>query len=298
MSVTSPAEPPAASGPSGTRLTAGELLRDWRQRRRLSQLELASRAEVSTRHLSFVETGRTSPSREMVMHLAEHLAVPLRERNRLLLAAGYAPVFAETGMGSPRLAAIGEAVRQVLAGHEPYPTVVVDRWWNLVDANSGVALLTDALAPELLVPPVNVLRLSLHPDGMAPRIVNLRQWRAHLLQRLERDVELTADSELAALLRELRGYRYDHPEALPRTPPSAPHDLVVPLRLRHDGRELRFLSMVTTFGTALDITVSELTIESFFPADAETAALFSRGADRAGDPGPAAPPDRPGLPPT
>src|SRR5262249_25777233 len=170
------------------RRPVGELLREWRELRRLSQLDLALQAEVSTRHLSFVETGRSRPSRDMVLHLAEELDVPLRERNHLLLAAGYAPVYAETALDAPAMTAVRAAVRQVLAGHEPYPAVVVDRHWNLIDANATVALFTQGLPPELLAPPINVLRASLHPDGFARQIVNLGEWRAHVLGRLRRQV--------------------------------------------------------------------------------------------------------------
>ena len=250
----------------------GDLLREWRERRRLSQLELALEAEISTRHLSFVETGRSRPSRDMVLHLAEQLDVPLRERNQLLLAAGYAPVYAETTLDSPPMATVRAAIRQVLAGHEPYPAVVVDRGWNLVDANAGVALFTAGVPRELLAPPTNVLRVSLHPDGMAPRIVNLGEWRAHLLGRLRRQVALTADPALAALQDELRGYPCDQPE--PEVELPGPGDVVVPLRIRHGDRELAFFSTVATFGTPLDITVAELAIESFFPADPGTAAVL------------------------
>jgi transcriptional regulator with XRE-family HTH domain len=249
----------------------GELLREWRQRRRLSQLDFSLQAGISSRHLSFVETGRSTPSRDMVLHLAEELRLPLRERNRLLLAAGYAPVFSEGRLGSPELAAVTEAVRQVLAGHEPYPAAVVDRWWNLVDANSGLALLTGGVAPELLEPPVNVLRASLHPDGLAPRILNLGQWRGHLLSRLRQQVELTGDPELARLLAELEEYPGGDPAAAEPAP-----SLVVPLRVRHGDAELSFVSTVTTFGTPLDVTVAELVIESFFPADDATAAALRR----------------------
>ena len=178
----------------------GELLRGWRARRRLSQLDLALQAEISARHLSFVETGRSRPSRDMLLRLAEHLDLPLRERNHLLVAGGYAPVYAETALDSPPMSAVRAAVRQVLAGHEPYPAVAVDRGWNLVDANASVALFTDGLQPALLAPPANVLRASLHPDGLAPRIANLGEWRAHLLGRLRRQVALTADPALAATL--------------------------------------------------------------------------------------------------
>jgi transcriptional regulator with XRE-family HTH domain len=256
----------------------GELLRQWRERRRLSQMELALQAEISTRHLSFVETSRSKPSRAMVLRLAEQLELPLRERNHLLLAAGYAPVYAETALDNPHLSAVRAAVRQLLTGHEPYPAVVVDRGWNLVDANASVTLLTEGVAPALLAPPVNVLRVSLHPDGMASRIVNLGEWRAHLLGRLRREVALTADAALADLYDELRAYPCDRPA--PESEIPGPGDIVIPLRIRHGDRELAFFSTVATFGTPLDVTVAELTIESFFPADAETASILHHDAAR------------------
>ena len=247
----------------------GMLLRDWRQRRRLSQLDLALEAGVSTRHLSFVETGRSRPSPEMVLHLADQLEVPLRDRNQLLLAAGYAPRYAERRLDEPEMAPVREALELVLRGHEPYPAVVVDRAWNMVAANPAVGLLTAGVAPELLEPPVNVLRVSLHPDGMAPRIANLGEWRAHLLERLARQVAVTGDERLAALYDELGGY--PGPDA-PEEHDAVGGGIVVPLRLRAgDAGELAFFSTVTTFGTAVDITVAELAIESFFPADAATA---------------------------
>jgi transcriptional regulator with XRE-family HTH domain len=258
-----------ANAPAG-KGGVGELLREWRQRRRLSQLDFSLQAGISSRHLSFVETGRSAPSRDMVLHLAEELRLPLRERNRLLLAAGYAPVFTESSLGSPQLAAVSEAVRQVLAGHEPYPAAVVDRWWNLVDGSAGLALLTEGLPAELLEPPVNVLRASLHPDGLAPRILNLGQWRGHLLARLRQQVELTADPQLAELLAELQ--EYPGGDGGPEPAPA----LAVPLRVRHGDAELAFVSTVTTFGTPLDVTVAELVIESFFPADEATRKAFGR----------------------
>jgi len=250
----------------------GGLLREWRRRRRLSQLDLALEAGISARHLSFVETGRSRPSAQMVLHLAEQLDVPLRERNALLLAAGHAPVFGRRGIDEPEMGPVREALDAVLRGHEPYPAVVVDRHWGLVAGNRAVALLTEGVAPELLEPPVNVLRLSLHPDGMASRIVNLPEWRAHLLERLGRQAVTSGDPALAALHAELA--------ALPGGGRAAPHDpdageIAVPLRLRAPGGgELAFLSTITTFGTATDVTVAELAIESFFPADAATAAAM------------------------
>jgi transcriptional regulator with XRE-family HTH domain len=253
-------------------VTVGTLLRDWRQRRRLSQLDLALEAGVSARHLSFVETGRSRPSAEMVLHLADELEVPLRDRNQLLLAAGYAPRYGERSLDEPEMKPVRDAVDLVLAGHEPYPAVVVDRGWNMVAGNRAVALLTEGVASELLEPPVNVLRVSLHPDGVAPRIANLGEWRAHLLERLGRQIAATGDAELAALYEELAAY----------PGPAAPAestgeearraaDIVIPLRIRTDDGELAFFSTVTTFGTPVDVTVSELAIESFFPADAATA---------------------------
>ncbi|MEU8300175.1 helix-turn-helix transcriptional regulator [Micromonospora sp. NPDC048909] len=250
----------------------GRLLKQWRERRRLSQLALAIEAEISARHLSFVETGRSTPSREMVLRLAEHLEVPLRDRNQLLLAAGYAPVFSQAPLDSPELRRVLDAVRTVLRAHEPYPAVAVDRLWNLVAGNATLPLLTAGVADHLLRPPANALRLTLHPDGLAPRIVNLAEWRGHLLGRLRRQLGLTADADLAALHDELRGY----PGGTPEVGLPGPGDVVVPLRLRHDDGELRLLSTVSTFGTPLDVTVQELSIESFFPADEATAAHLRR----------------------
>ncbi|MGB6583545.1 MAG: helix-turn-helix transcriptional regulator [Streptosporangiaceae bacterium] len=249
---------------------AGDLLREWRQRRRLSQLDLAIQANVSSRHLSFVETGRSRPTSEMILHLAEHLDVPLRDRNALLLAGGYAPAYAERGLAEPELKAVRDALRKVLAGHEPYPAVVVNRWWELVDANPGIALFTSRVAPELLEPPVNVLRLSLHPDGMAPRIANLPEWRAHLLARLHRQAQATGDQRLSDLYDELAAY----PGGESGKPPQA-IDVIVPLRYRSDEEELSFISLTAVVGTPMDITVEELAIESFYPADERTARALS-----------------------
>ena len=245
----------------------GALLRDWRRRRRLSQLELALEAGVSARHLSFVETGRARPSAEMVVHLADHLDVPLRDRNQLLLAAGYAPAYGQHGLDEPEMGPVRDALDRVLAGHEPYPAIVVDRHWGMVAANSAIGLLIEGAAPHLLEPPVNVLRLALHPEGVAPRIANLGEWRAHLLDRLGRQAVVSGDPALATLHEELASY--------PGADPGPSHDLAageiaVPLRLHHGDRELAFISTITTFGTAVDVTLSELSIEAFFPADAAT----------------------------
>lgn len=249
-------------------MSVGPLLREWRVRRRLSQLELSLEAGVSTRHVSFVETGRSRPSADMILHLAEQLDVPLRERNQLLLAGGYAPRYGELDLDAPELAPVQQALAIVLAGHDPYPAVVVDRHWGLVAANQAVGILTEGADPALLEPPVNCIRLALHPDGLAPRIRNLGEWRAHLLERLEREAQATADPGLATLLEEMRGY-----PGAPYAPTMPANDVVVPLHLdTPDGVALSFFSTVAVFGTAVDITVAELSIESFFPADAATAA--------------------------
>ena len=250
----------------------GELLRDWRRRRRMSQLDLSVEAEVSARHLSFVETGRSKPSRELVLHLAEHLDVPLRERNALLLAAGYAPVYPERPLDAGDLEPVRAALDKILAGHEPYPAVIVDRHWNLVSANGAAfAVLTDGVAPALLEPPVNALRVSLHPDGLAPRIANLAEYSAHLLTRLRREHAVSGDRDLLALHDELRGYPGVDDGASHHPDPASL--LFVPLVLRSPAGQLTFFSTLATFGTALDITVAELAIESFFPADEATEAL-------------------------
>ncbi|HZD00655.1 MAG TPA: helix-turn-helix transcriptional regulator [Actinomycetes bacterium] len=248
-----------------TTRAVGELLREWRQRRRLSQLDLAIRADISTRHLSFVETGRSRPTSEMILRLTEHLDVPLRDRNTLLLAGGYAPAYPEHGLDEPELTAVRAALRRVLRGHEPYPAVVVNRWWELVDSNTSIALLTAGAARALVEPPVNVLRMSLHPDGMAPRIANLAEWRTHLLARLHRQAVATGDARLTELHQELRGY----PGGESRSPSTT--DVVVPLRYRHGDQELSFFSITAVVGTPMDVTVQELAIESFYPADEATA---------------------------
>ncbi len=248
----------------------GEHLRDWRQRRRLSQMDLALDAEISTRHLSFVETGRARPSRELVLNLAEHLEIPLRERNVLLVAAGYAPIFAERRFDDPALGPARHAVELVLAGHAPYPALAIDRHWSMIAANAAVAPLLAGVDADLLAPPVNVLRLSLHPKGLAPRIANLGEWRAHLLARLHGQIELSADPALIALFEELRAL--PAPLIGPRHGGGADlAGIAVPFRLATDDGILSFISTTTVFGTPLDVTLSEIAIEAFFPADEATA---------------------------
>jgi transcriptional regulator with XRE-family HTH domain len=250
--------------------SVGDLLRDWRQRRRLSQLDLASEAEISTRHLSFLETGRSQPSREMLLKLSEQLGIPLRDRNVLLTAAGYAPKFAERRLDDPALESARKAISLVLAGHEPYPALAIDRHWHLVEANAGVMRLMAGADESLLRPPINVLRLSLHPKGLAPRIANLAEWRAHLLARLHRQIELTADPVLSDLLRELSAY--PKPTTTRPQPSRDYHsEIVVPLQLMAGPQTLTLFSTTTIFGTPVDITLSEIAIEAFFPADTQTA---------------------------
>lgn len=250
----------------------GDLLREWRQHRRLSQLDLALEAEVSARHISFLETGRSLPSREMVLRLAEQLEVPLRERNDLLVAAGFAPLYPERSLEDPALRQAREAVRLVLAGHEPYPALAVDRHWNLVAANQAVTPFFAGIAPALTQPPINVLRATFHPEGVAPRIANFTQWRTHMLQRVQRQVQRTADARLADLLAELRSFPepVNRGEDQPALGPDVP-SMVVPLRLHTDQGVLTFLYTTTLFGTPLDITLEEIGIEAFFPADEATA---------------------------
>jgi transcriptional regulator with XRE-family HTH domain len=245
----------------------GPLLREWRKRRRLTQLELALDAGISARHLSFVETGRSKPGREMMLRVLEHLEVPFRDRNQLLLAAGHAPAFPERPLEDPELAPVREALDVVLTGHEPYPALVIDGRWNIVAANSATMALAEWLDPVLLEPPANLQRVM---RRLVPLIVNLGEVVAYFFERLERQVAITGDEDLAALLEELVGDRvpeHRHPASEP-----AARGILMPLRLRApDGRELSFFGTVATFGTAVEVTTSELSIESFFPGDAATA---------------------------
>ena len=244
----------------------GELLRGWRQHRRLSQLDLANEAEVSTRHLSCVETGRARPSRQFVLHVAEHLDVPLRARNELLVAAGYAPLYGQTDLEAPEMASVRQALDLVLAHAEPFPAIVVDRHWNLVRANAGLGLMLHGVAEHLLTPPVNVLRVSLHPEGLAPHLDDLASYSAHVLTNLRRDAAALGDPELLALHAELAGY----PGVVAEAPVTESPGLVLPVRLRTPYGLLAFFTTIARFGTAADVTLAELSIESFFPADEAT----------------------------
>jgi transcriptional regulator with XRE-family HTH domain len=252
----------------------GELLKTWRSKRRLSQLELAVRADVSPRHLSFVETGRSKPSREMVLHLAEHLDVPLRDRNALLTAAGFAPLYRESPLDAPELAGVRQAIDVILTNHEPCPAFVIDGAWNLLEANAGVAGFLNLISPELLDQPLNVIRASLHPRGLSRFIVNFDEYAAHVIERLRRQLSVTSDPGLDALLDEVCGYP-DVARAVGDVAALPPLAAVLPMHFRlDDGSELRFFSTMTVFGSPLDVTIAELAIESFFPADEVTAALF------------------------
>jgi transcriptional regulator with XRE-family HTH domain len=244
----------------------GDHLREWRQRRHLSQLDLAVEAEISARHLSFVETGRAAPSRDMVLRLAERLDVPLRERNVLLVAAGFAPAFPQRGLDDPALKSARQAIDLVLKAHEPNPALAVDRHWNLVSSNRMVLPLLEGIAPRLLGQPFNVLRLSFHPEALASRTVNLGEWCAHLLERLHRQCEATADPELIKLYHELKTYPIPA-----RSAPLGADNVAIPFKMRLDGDVLSFISTTMIFGTPVDITLSEIAVETFFPADDFTA---------------------------
>ncbi|MEC4015238.1 helix-turn-helix domain-containing protein [Streptomyces sp. H27-D2] len=259
----------------------GVLLREWRRQRRLSQLALALAADTSARHLSCVETGRSRPSRTMVLRLADQLDVPLRERNHLLLAAGYAPAYRESALDGAGMAAARSALDLLLAGHEPYPAVVVDRWWNVVTGNRAMSVLLDGVPPELLEPPANVVRLALHPDGLGSRCTNFGEVRGHFLERLLRQVNATGDAKLRALYEEVRAYEPPPGavDAPAREPGSA--EVLVPLRFGTPHGEVSMFSTIATFGAPADVTLSELAIELFFPADENTARILRERAERA-----------------
>lgn len=266
---------------SGTISSVGEIVRSWRELRHLSQLDLAVEAEVSQKHLSFIESGRSTPSREMVLHLAEHLDVPLRERNTMLLAAGFAPAFRDRPWDDPALGRARASVERVLTAHLPYPALTFDRHWNVLSANQAVWALLGTVEPSLLKPPVNILRVSLHPAGLAPQIVNLIEWRGHLLDRLRRQLRITSDPALQELLTELTSYGTDYAHAVTEGPLHSPADeIAIPLRLNTPAGVLSFLSTVTVFGTPVEITLSEFTLEAFYPADSETSAVLLSPGNR------------------
>jgi len=258
------------------RAGVGDLLRQWRQRRRLSQLELAGEAELSTRHLSFVENGRSVPSRAMLLRLADRLDMPLRARNEMLHAAGFAPLYSERALDAPEMSVARRTVDAVLAAHVPFPALAVDRHWTLVASNAAVAPLLAAVSPKLLQGPVNVLRVSLHPQGLAPHIENLAEWRAHLLARLQQQIDRSGDVQLAALHAELAAY----PAGAQDAPSHDYGGIAMPMRLRLPGwaAPLSLISTTTVFGTPVDVTLSELALECFYPADEQTREALQRAA--------------------
>ncbi|MGW3418530.1 helix-turn-helix domain-containing protein [Streptomyces phaeochromogenes] len=287
MTAAASASPSGATSTTASAATSakgvGPLLRGWREQRRVSQLELALRAGSSARHISFVETGRSRPSEEMVLRLAEHLDVPVRDRNALLLAAGYAPRYPETPLDDPALDALREGVERLIQGYEPYPAFVVDATYNVVAANRGIAMLLDTVPEHVLAPPLNAMRLTLHPEGLAPRIRNLREWRGHLLAQMERDIALRRSEPLRALYEEVAAYPY--PSEGSSTEGSSGNEsenesdegpgetvpyLALPMQIEHDGRVLSFISSISTFNTPMDVTVAELAIETLLPADPAT----------------------------
>jgi transcriptional regulator with XRE-family HTH domain len=248
-----------------------DALREWRRRRRVSQLELAQRAATTQRHLSFIESGRSVPGRAMVLRLAEALEIPLRERNALLLAAGYAPAYQESRFDDPKLGAVRTALARILQGHLPYPAVIVDRHGDLVSANDAFWMLTDGVSPQLLAPPVNVPRLLLHPHGMAPRIANLDEWAWHVIDALRQEMARNQSDRVEALVTELEGLVPDRP----RHPGPEHRGFAAPLRLSSGAGELQLLTTLTHFGTAVDVTIAELRLEAFLPADEATASILA-----------------------
>ncbi|MDF3298730.1 helix-turn-helix domain-containing protein [Streptomyces tropicalis] len=269
--VASRPAPPSAPSPGAG---VGALLRSWRARRKVSQLELALRAESSSRHISFIETGRSRPSEEMVLRLAEHLDVPVRERNALLLAAGYAPYYPETPMDAPALGALRDGLERLIRGYEPYLALVVDAAYDVVTANRGIAMLLEGVPAPLLEPPLNAMRLTLHPQGLAPRIRNLREWRGHLLAQMERQLALHRSAVLRALYEEVAAYPVEEGGTEEEQPAGEVPCFALPLRIEHAGRALSFVSSISTFNTPMDVTVAELAIETFLPADPATVAYL------------------------
>lgn len=252
----------------------GALLRAWRDRRRISQLELALRADSSARHISFIETGRSRPSQEMVLRLADHLDVPVRERNALLIAAGYAPRYPERAVDDPSMSALREGMERLLTGYEPYPALVLDGTYQVLAANRGVQALLEGVADHLLDPPMNAMRITLHPEGLAPRIRNLPEWRGHLLDQMDRQLALLRSAPLRELYEEVAAYPLPEPGGREPAAGGGHAPFALPMMIEHGGRVLSFISTIATFNTPMDVTVSELAIETFLPADPETAAAL------------------------
>lgn len=267
---------PASGGTAAASADFGTMLKAWRRTRNVSQLDLSSASGVSTRHLSFMETGRAKPSRDMVLRLADELEIPMRDRNKLLVAAGYAPEFKARPLASPEMAAARRAIDVVLTGHLPYPALMLDQHNNIIEANKTVGIFTDMVSPELLAGGGNTLRITLHPQGLAPHLVNHGEARDRLLRALSRRAAASGDAELTKLLKEC--VAYPHPEPDPE--PDIYAGVVVPFRFRRDGRVLSFFSTTAVFGSAVDLTLAELTLETFFPADEQTAEVLREYAAR------------------
>lgn len=263
----------AAVSPETTTTGVGALLREWRDRRRISQLELALRADSSARHISFIETGRSRPSQEMVLRLAEHLDVPVRERNALLIAAGYAPTFPETPLDDPSMDALRSGMERLLTGYEPFPALVLDGVYSVQAANSGITMLLEGIDPALLRPPLNAMRITMHPGGLAPRIRNYREWRGHLLTQMERQLALMRSAPLRALYEEVSGYPLP-PGGREQASFGDHAPFALPMMIEHDHTVLSFISTIATFNTPMDVTVSELAVETFLPADPTTVAYL------------------------
>jgi transcriptional regulator with XRE-family HTH domain len=249
----------------------GSELRWWRTQRHLSQLDLSLLADVSARHLSFLETGRSKPSREMVVHLCEHLDVPLAQRNEVLNAAGFAPAYSSFDLDDPAMGPVRDAIDAVLSTHQPFPAIVVDRHWNLVSANESALVLLGDVAPELLEPTINVVRVSMHPGGLQPRIENFGEYAGHMLDRLRRQHQRTGDPVLADLLAEATEYVDAAGGPVHAINAS---QVVLPMVVRWNGVRLSVFSTIAVFGAPYDVTVEDLAIEAFHPADAATRDVF------------------------
>lgn len=254
-------------------MAVGKHIRQWRERRRLSQMQLALEADISPRHLSFIETGRSQPSTNTIDRLAERLDIPFRARNGLLTAAGFAPRHGERSLDDPAMAVARNSIQHILKGHEPYPAIAVDRHWNVVAMNDAISFFTEQIKPSLLQPPINAIKLALHPDGLAPQVVNLAEWHAHVLTQLDQQIAGSADAGLIALREEVASYPH---EGGSEEQAADPDRIWVPLVLDTVLGRLSFVATITIFGTPVDITLSELAIEAFFPADEKTAEILHK----------------------
>ena len=258
-------------------MVVGQQIRQWRERRRLSQMQLALDADISPRHLSFIETGRSQPSTDMIDRLAEQLEIPYRARNGLLSAAGFAPRHGERTLDDPAMTTARRSIEHILKGHEPYPAIAIDRHWNIVATNDAISFFTEQIGSTLLTAPMNAIKLALHPDGLAPQVVNLAEWHAHVLEQLDQQIASSADAGLIALRDEVASYPHESDK---EAPPADPDRIWIPLILDTTVGQLSFVATITIFGTPVDITLSELAIEAFFPADEKTAEILYNNLTR------------------